>query len=313
MRITRAIVLLAAFCPVVYGKGISMNITKAVIPAAGLGTRFLPFTKSIPKEMLTLLDENGTPKPALHHIIEEGLASGISNVYIITNDNKHEIKHYFEPDPQLEAELEKRGKKSLLSEVDRIIKSVNFTYIQQLEQLGLGHAILMAKKAIGTDYFGVMLPDDIIAGDNPGLAQLIKVAEKEQASVIAVQEVPQQSVSSYGIIAIKKKISDRLFEIDTLVEKPALEDAPSNLAITGRYVLSPKIFASLEVIKPGAGGELQLTDAIADMLNKGERVFAYKFEGRRFDIGTPLGWLEANIYYGLQNPKYASIIKKSCP
>lgn len=166
----------------------------------------------------------------------------------------------------------------------------------------------MAKQAIGNNYFAVMLPDDIIAGKTPGLAQLIKVAEQQNASVIAVQEVPEESVSSYGVIKIKQKVSDNLFEIETLVEKPK-ENAPSNLAICGRYVLSPTVFDSLEVTKPGAGDEIQLTDAIADMLEKGERVFAYKIEGR-FDTGTPAGWLETNIHYALQDPKYAAVVKK---
>jgi UTP--glucose-1-phosphate uridylyltransferase len=259
----------------------TMKINKAVIPAAGLGTRFLPYTKAIPKEMLPLLEI-----PSIQHIVVEGLGSGITEFYIIANDDKQAIKNHFSPDPALAAKLAKTGKSALLDSVNAIINAAQFAYIPQPEPLGLGHAVLQAKDAIGDEYFGIFLPDEIMIGDIPALAQLIAIAEKYNASVIGVQEVPQ--------------------------EKPPVDQAPSNYALAGRYVLSPRVFASLEVITPGAGGELQLTDGIADMMSKGERVIAYVMNTARYDVGNPLGWIQANIEVGLKHPKYAAVIKELC-
>jgi UTP--glucose-1-phosphate uridylyltransferase len=267
-----------------------MNITKAIIPAAGLGTRFLPYTKAIPKEMLPLLN-----KPAIQLIIEEGLASHIKEFNIILNDDKQAIKNHFSPQPTLEQKLKEVGKESLLNDVNAIINSAHFNYIPQPIPHGLGHAVLMAKAAIGNEYCGIFLPDEIMIGQTPALAQLITIAQKYNASVIGVQQVPHEKVSSYGIIDIKKELESDIFEVAHLVEKPTLSQAPSNYAIIGRYVLSPRIFHSLETIAPGAGGEIQLTDGITHMMNNGERVIAYVINTTRYDIGTPAGWLNANI------------------
>lgn len=283
-----------------------MDISKVVIPAAGLGTRFLPYSSVIPKEMLPLLN-----KPAIQFIVEEGLASALQNYIMITAQGKDQIIDYFDPSSHLEAEIEGKGKAELLSDVKKIVRNAHFTYIRQNEPLGLGHAIWMARHAIGKEYFGVCLPDDIIVNDGtPGLAQLIRIARQEKGSVIAVQEVPADCISSYGVIGIKKQITPHLFQVSHLAEKPDQKDAPSNLAIIGRYVLSHKIFNSLDEISTYAVGELQLTDAIGHMLKNNEKVFAYKIQGTRYDIGSPLGWIKAIIGLSLQDPYYAPHVKK---
>ena len=283
-----------------------MDVIKTIIPAAGLGTRFLPFTKAMPKEMLPLLN-----KPAIQYIVEEGLKSGIKNFTIITGKAKHAIEDHFDTSLELELALEEREKDSLISGIKKIIRMSHFTYIRQSEPLGLGHAVLMAKHSVSNkEYFGVALPDDIIVARQPGLSQLISIARQERASVIAVQEVPANCVSSYGVIAIKKQITPKLFQISHLVEKPLQKDAPSNLAIIGRYVLSQKLFQSLEDISTYAMGELQLTDAISNMAQNGEKVFAYKIQGTRYDIGNPLGWIKAIIGTSLQDPHYGPHVKK---
>lgn len=285
----------------------TMKITKAVIPAAGLGTRFLPYTKAVPKEMLPILE-----KPSIQLIIEEGLASNVTHFNIIANDDKPELKNHFSRRPKLEAQLEKSGKSSLLNNINAIIASAQFTFIPQPEPLGLGHAILQAKEAVGDEYFGIFLPDEIMIGEIPALAQLIAIADKYNASVIGVQEVPREKVSSYGVIAIKQELEDGVFEVEHLVEKPSVDQAPSNFALAGRYVLSPRIFTSLENTKPGAGGEIQLTDGIAEMMRSGERVIAYVMKTSRYDVGNPLGWIQANIEVALQHPTFEHIIKEYC-
>jgi len=269
-----------------------MNITKLIIPAAGLGTRFLPITKTLPKEMLPLGN-----KPAIQHIVEEGIKSHIKEFYIIINKEKRELRTYFDTDKELEAILKQQGKLSLLDSIKEIQEHAKLFYIEQPKPLGLGHAIMMAQQEIGNNYFGVILPDDIIVCNNPGIGQLMHIAYKEHASVIAVQEVPQNKISSYGVIAIKEQITQDLFEIDHMVEKPSVEQAPSNLAIIGRYILSPKIFPSLEKLYHNhRDGELQLTHAIDMMMkNQQEKVYAYKIKGTRHDIGTPQGWMETII------------------
>ena len=283
-----------------------MNISSVIIPAAGYGTRFLPYTKTIPKEMLPLLNT-----PAIHTIIDEGIDSNIKNIVLVTNKEKEALNKYFSSAPLLEHFLERQHKSNLLSTVEHILNSITLSFVEQAEQKGLGHAILMARTAIKDSYFGIMLPDDIIHHHTPALAQLIAIAQKENATIIAVQEVPRELVSSYGIIAIKRKINSRLYEVDTLIEKPSTKQAPSNLAIIGRYILSNKIFDALEHIEPSANGEIQLTDGIAHILKEqNERVLAYKIEGRRYDIGTPLGWLKATFDIALQHPEYSEEIKQ---
>lgn len=277
-----------------------MEISKVIIPAAGLGTRFLPYTKSVPKEMLPL----GT-QPAIHFIAEEALAASLNNFFIITGKGKDSICDYFDTSTQLEQLLREHKKSDMTANIMRIIRSSNFTYIRQPEPLGLGHAVWMARHSIGKEYCAIMLPDDIIFSKQSGIGQLVRIARQEKTSVIAVQEVPTDEISSYGIIGVKKQITPNLFQVSSLVEKPHPKDAPSNLAIVGRYVLSHKIFPALEQLSTYATPELQLTDAISCMLHNNERVFAYKVQGTRHDLGTPFGWLKANIHYALQNPEMA--------
>jgi UTP--glucose-1-phosphate uridylyltransferase len=276
-----------------------MEITKVVIPAAGLGTRFLPYTKTVPKEMLPVFG-----KPAIHYSVQEAVNSGIDNVLFITSRNKELISDYFDAAPELDAFLENKNKLHEIKDIKQLIKSTHFSYIRQSEPLGLGHAVLMAKPFIGKEYFAIALPDDIIMSKNPALNQLIRIARQEKATAIAVKEVPHDQVSAYGVIRIKKQITPNLFQVDSLVEKPSIKDAPSNLAIVGRYIMSHKIIASLEEMSSYATSELQLTDAIGHMLQQNEKVFAYKVEGTRYDVGTPRGWLKAVVDLGLQDPVY---------
>jgi len=281
-----------------------MDIIKAIIPAAGLGTRFLPFTKSVPKEMLPLL-----AKPAIQYIIEEGLLSELSQFLVITSKEKQALANHFDTNHELQALLKEKNKEALTASVEKIIRAAHFTYIRQSEPLGLGHAVWMARHAVGKEYFSIFLPDDIIVSPIPAMSQLIKIARQEKASIIAVQEVPDECVSSYGIVSIKKQITPSLFQIGSLVEKPQQRDAPSNLAIIGRYVLSPKLFKALDDISTYAVGELQLTDGINQMMKNNEKVFAYKVQGTRYDIGTPLGWIKCIIGMSLQHPHYAPHIR----
>ncbi len=284
-----------------------MQINTAIIPAAGLGTRFLPFTKSVPKEMLPILN-----RPAIHSIIQEGVASAVSHFCIITNGNKPTLCDYLQESPELAALLARRKAGNQLESIDTLISSAHISYAMQYEPLGLGHAVLMGKKVVGDAWFGVMLPDDIFETgiELPALEQLIVVAKKYNAMVIAVQEVAPEAVSAYGIVLVKKEVSGGLFEIAGIVEKPTIDNAPSRLAAIGRYVFSPLIFDALEKIKPGSGGEIQLTDAIHYLAASGHPVLAYVVKGARYDIGNPLGWLTTNIAIGLENPMYAPAIRK---
>lgn len=282
-----------------------MDITKAIIPAAGLGTRFLPYTKAIPKEMLPLLN-----KPAIQYIIEEGLGAAINNFLLVTGKDKQSITNHFDSRPDLDTFLKEHNKGDIMAGVQKILRQAAFTYVRQSEPLGLGHAIWTARHTIGKEYFSIFLPDDIIVSKTPAIEQLIKIARQEKGSVIAVQEVPNECLSSYGVIGVKKQITPHLFQVSHLVEKPAQKDAPSNLAVIGRYVLSHKIFNSLEEISGYAVGELQLTDAISHMMKNNEKVFAYKVQGTRYDIGTPLGWIKAIIGMSLQDATYAPHVKK---
>lgn len=281
-----------------------MDVTKVVIPAAGKGTRFLPFTKSVPKEMLPLLE-----KPSIQYIIEEGLQAAVKNYIVITSAGKTALEDYFDAKPDLEAFLKEHDKEGLLRGLEKITRSTQFTYIRQAEALGLGHAVSLAEQCINKEYFGVMLPDDILVGKQSALGQLMRIARQEKASVIAVQDVPVECVSSYGIIDIKQQITPHLFQVSNLIEKPAQKDAPSNLAVIGRYILSHKIFGSLDHISTYSTGEIQLTDAISHLIQNNEKVFAYKVQAMRYDVGTPIGWIKAIIGLALQHPHYAPYIK----
>lgn len=280
-----------------------MNEVRAIIPAAGFGTRFLPATKAIPKELLPLLD-----KPAIQYSIEEGLQSGIKDFVVVIGKNKTSIEDHFDSYLELENLLKSKNKEDLLQDVTKIIKTANFMYVRQREQLGLGHAIWTARRAFNKEHVAIFLPDDIISGPTPGMAQLIKIATQEKCNVLAVMEVPREEVSRYGVISIRRQFSPNLFQVKDLVEKPPTSKAPSNLAIIGRYVLSPNIFESLEDLKIGSGGEVQLTDGIQNLLLSGEKVFAYKIQGQRYDAGTTLGWLKANLHFALKHPKYSQPI-----
>ncbi|GGE56708.1 UTP--glucose-1-phosphate uridylyltransferase [Pullulanibacillus camelliae] len=273
------------------------SVKKAIIPAAGLGTRFLPATKAMPKEMLPIVD-----KPAIQYIVEEAVASGIEDIIIVTGRSKRAIEDHFDSSPELEHNLEIKGKDSLLEEVQKATHLAEIHYIRQKEPKGLGHAVWCARKFIGDEPFAVLLGDDIFRGEEPGLQQLIKQYENTLSSVIAVQEVPQDQTHRYGIIAPKEMLSQRLASVKRFVEKPAQGTAPSNLAIIGRYVLTPEIFEYLEKKEIGAGGEIQLTDDI-EKLNTIQAVYAYNLEGERFDTGEKLGFLETIFAFALDNPE----------
>lgn len=273
-----------------------MKVRKAIIPAAGLGTRFLPATKAQPKEMLPIVD-----KPTLQFIIEEAVASGIDEILIITGRNKKSIEDHFDKSIELELELEAKGKLDLLDEVRQISNMVNIHYIRQKEPKGLGHAIYCAKSFIGNEPFAVLLGDDIVHSDVPCLQQLIDVYEYYNNTVLGVQQVQQSDVHKYGIVN-GKTIDERIYRVDDLVEKPATENAPSNVAILGRYIIMPSIFEVLEKTAPGANGEIQLTDAL-NQLARNEAVYAYEFEGRRYDVGDKQGFLEATVEFALRRPQ----------
>lgn len=282
-----------------------VEINKVIIPAAGLGTRFLPFTKAVPKEMLPILN-----KPAIQYVIEEAINAEVTNINIITAREKDAIARHFDPSLELDMLLKERNKGDLLKNLEHIINAATFSYVRQSEPRGLGHAIWTARHMIGKEYFSVMLPDDIIIGKTPALAQLIKIARQEKGSVIAIQEVSGEEISSYGVIGIKKQITPNLFQVSHLIEKPDQKDAPSNLAVIGRYVLSYKLFSALEEIEADEKGELQLTNGINQMLHNNEKVFAYKVQGIRYDVGNPIGWIKAIIGCALQDPYYAPHITK---
>ena len=272
------------------------KVRKAVFPAAGLGTRFLPATKAIPKEMLPLVD-----KPIIQYGVEEALAAGCDQIIVITGRGKSAIEDHFDVSYELENELEERGKAELLAEVRKISGMINVAYVRQKKAMGLGHAVLMARELVGDEPFGVILPDDIIDARVPCLKQMIDVYNKTGSSVLATQEIEGKAISAYGVLDAKPADThaSRLYEVKNLVEKPKPEDAPSNLAIIGRYVLTPRIFEMLEATEPGKGGELQLTDGIKQLL-KHEKVYGYTFEGTRHDTGDKLGMLKATVEFGLK-------------
>lgn len=273
-----------------------MEVKKAVIPAAGLGTRFLPVTKSVPKEILPIVD-----KPTIQYIIEEIVASGIEDILIITGRNKEIIINHFDQVPELEFNLKIKGKNAELKMVQDITDMANIFTVRQGEAKGLGHAVLCAKEFVGDEPFAVILGDDIVYNhDNPALKQMIRVFNEHQTSVLGVQTVPHEDVSKYGIVK-GKELSDYVYSVEDLVEKPSIEDAPSDLAILGRYIITPDIFEILEHTGKGAGGEIQLTDGLR-RLAKRQKMVAYDFAGRRYDVGDKLGFLEATVEYGLRTP-----------
>jgi UTP--glucose-1-phosphate uridylyltransferase len=270
-----------------------MKVRKAIIPAAGLGTRFLPATKALPKEMLPIVD-----KPTLQFIIEEAVESGIEEILIITGRNKSSIENHFDKSVELELELESKGKLDLLEEVRRISDLVNIHYIRQKEPKGLGHAVYCAKSFIGDEPFAVLLGDDIVYAPKPCLKQMIEVYNQYKATILGVQTVPLDDVTKYGIIDANP-IENRVYKVSGLIEKPNIEDAPSNIAILGRYILNPTIFDILKQTHPGKSGEIQLTDALNELASI-EDMYAYNFEGRRYDVGDKQGFLEATIEYALR-------------
>ncbi|MEC5425941.1 UTP--glucose-1-phosphate uridylyltransferase GalU [Virgibacillus sp. C22-A2] len=282
-----------------------MKVKKAIIPAAGLGTRFLPATKAQPKEMLPIVD-----KPTIQYIVEEAVASGIEDIIIISGRGKRAIEDHFDTSYELEEKLAQKGDMEMLEMVQSISKLANIHYIRQKEPKGLGHAIACAHSFVGNEPFAVLLGDDIVESDEPCLKQLIDVYDKYQTSIIGVHDVPEEDVSKYGIIKplTTKDFGSSINAIETLVEKPAKEDAPSNLAIMGRYVLSADIFTILENQEPGKDGEIQLTDAIKK-LNEIEQVLAYNFTGKRYDIGGKLGFVQATIDFALNREDLHDDIK----
>ncbi|MDY0022759.1 UTP--glucose-1-phosphate uridylyltransferase GalU [Arenimonas caeni] len=278
----------------------SQRIRKAVFPVAGLGTRFLPATKTVPKEMLPVVD-----RPLIQYAVDEAIEAGCDTLVFVTNRYKHSVADYFDKAYELEQKLEKAGKSELLAMIREVLpRHVRAVFVTQAEALGLGHAVLCAEPVVGNEPFAVLLPDDLIWNKGPGaLRQMADLAEKESASVIAVQDVPPEQTGSYGIVATRD-FSGRHGEISAIVEKPRPEDAPSNLAVVGRYVLSGRVFEHLRNTRPGAGGEIQLTDGIAALMAR-ERALAYRFEGRRFDCGSRIGLVEATIEFALDHDDLA--------
>lgn len=272
------------------------KVRKAIIPAAGYGTRFLPATKAMPKEMIPIVD-----KPTIQFIVEEAIASGIEDILIITGKLKRPIEDHFDSNPELEENLRAKGKHDLLELVEETT-GLNLYFARQAYPLGLGHAVLQAKAFVGNEPFVIMLGDDVMVDEEPLTKQLINSYEKTHASNIAVMKVPHEETSSYGIIDPEAEAGEGLYNVRKFVEKPEPEDAPSDLAIIGRYLLTPEIFDILEHLEPGKGGEIQLTDAI-DILNKTQRVFAKEFKGERYDVGDKFGFLKTTIQYGLKHPQ----------
>jgi UTP--glucose-1-phosphate uridylyltransferase len=276
-----------------------MKVRKAVFPAAGLGTRFLPATKAQPKEMLPLVD-----KPIIQYGVEEALSAGCDQIIIITGRGKTAIEDHFDHSYELEKLLEEKKKTDLLQIVRQISDMIHVAYVRQKEALGLGHAVLMARELVGNEAFAVLLADDVVDGQVPCLKQMMDVFDETQCSVIATQIVEGKAISAYGVLEVKPadgRFDGRLFEIVSMVEKPKPEEAPSNLAIIGRYILTPAIFELLAETQAGTGGELQLTDGMRQLLKK-ERMYAYVFEGRRHDTGDKLGFLKATVEFALQRP-----------
>ena len=284
-----------------------LKVRKAVFPAAGLGTRFLPATKAMPKEMLPLVD-----KPIIQYGVEEALGAGCDQIVIITGRGKTAIEDHFDVSYELEKMLEEKGKRELLTIVRQISDMIHVAYVRQKEALGLGHAVLMSRELVGNEPFAVLLADDVIDAAVPCLKQMMEVYEETQSSVIAIQVIDGPAISAYGVIDAKQiagKHDGRLYEIKSLVEKPKLEDAPSNLAVIGRYILTPRIYEMLEHTPLGASGELQLTDGLRLLLQK-EKIYGFRFEGRRHDTGDKLGFLKATVEFALKRSDLGGDLRK---
>jgi UTP--glucose-1-phosphate uridylyltransferase len=276
----------------------AQKVRKAVFPAAGLGTRFLPATKAQPKEMLPIVD-----KPIIQYGVEEAMAAGCDQIIIVTGRGKTAIEDHFDVSYELEKMLEERKKTELLTIVRQISDMIHIAYVRQKEAMGLGHAVLMAKELVGNEPFAVLLADDLIDGQVPCLKQMIETFEQTQSSILAIQQIEGPSISQYGVLDAKPVNSnERLYQVKNMVEKPRAEEAPSNLAIVGRYILTPAIFETLERTPLGSGGELQLTDGIRLLLQK-EKVYGYRFEGKRHDAGDKLGFLKATVEFALKRPE----------
>jgi UTP--glucose-1-phosphate uridylyltransferase len=278
-----------------------MRVRKAVFPAAGLGTRFLPATKAQPKEMLPLVD-----KPIIQYGVEEAVASGVDNIILVTGRGKNAIEDHFDVSVELETFLESRGKKELLGEIRKISNMINFAYVRQGEPLGLGHAVLVTRELVGDEPFAVILADDVIDATPPAVKQLVDVFNRVKGPVLAVERVPMDDVSSYGVISPNRSASlgDGIYEVQDLVEKPPKSEAPSDLAIIGRYILTPDIFTALETIKSDRTGEIQLTNGLRELL-KSRPIYACEVKGVRHDTGNKLGFLKAVVYFALRRPDIA--------
>ncbi|MEM8978719.1 MAG: UTP--glucose-1-phosphate uridylyltransferase GalU [Pseudomonadota bacterium] len=270
------------------------KVTKAIFPVAGMGTRFLPATKSVPKEIMTLVD-----RPLIQYAIDEARAAGIKEFIFVTSRGKGALEDYFDHAPQLEAELRKKGKNELLDTLKNTnMDSGAIAYIRQHKALGLGHAVWCARRLVGNEPFAVILPDDVIAAEKPCLQQMVEAYEETGGSMVAAMEVPPEKTSSYGVLDVKEDFGT-MVSVSGMVEKPPQEEAPSNLAVIGRYILSPKVLSNLNRLKSGAGGEIQLTDAIADEITSGRDVYGLRFRGQRFDCGSKAGFLQATVAFGL--------------
>ncbi|MBS1197948.1 MAG: galU [Proteobacteria bacterium] len=280
------------------------KVTKAIFPVAGLGTRFLPATKASPKEMLPIVD-----KPLIQYAVEEAVAAGVTDMIFVTGRSKRAIEDHFDKSVELELELERKQKSEMLELVRNILpKNVNCIYIRQAEPLGLGHAVLCAKPVIGDEPFAVLLADDLLDGEPPVLRQMVDTYDYYRCSVLGVQDVPRQETRSYGIVAARP-VAERIEQVSAIVEKPRPEEAPSTLAVVGRYVLTPRLFYYLENGKPGAGGEIQLTDGIAALLAE-EQVLAYRYNGTRYDCGSKLGYLQATVVFGQRHPEVGAAFRQ---
>lgn len=270
------------------------KVTKAVFPVAGLGTRFLPATKSIPKEIMTLVD-----KPLIQYAIDEARAAGIKEFIFVTSRGKGALEDYFDHAPELESSLRKKDKTDLLKTLKNTnMESGAIAYIRQHKALGLGHAVWCARRLIGNEPFAVILPDDVIAAEKPCLQQMVEAHQETGGCMVAAMEVPPEKASSYGVLDVREDMGS-MVSVNGMVEKPPMEEAPSNLAVIGRYILTPKVLNNLNQIKQGAGGEIQLTDAIAREIDAGRDVYGYRFRGQRFDCGSKAGYLQATVAFGL--------------
>jgi len=282
-------------------RSVNTSVRKAVFPAAGLGTRFLPATKAQPKEMLPLVD-----KPIIQYSVEEAVASGVSNIILVTGRGKNAIEDHFDVSVELETYLEARGKRDQLAEVRKISNLINFAYVRQGEPLGLGHAVLVARELVGDEPFAVLLGDDVIDADPPAIKQLIDVFDRVKGPVLAVERVPRENISSYGVIAVDTTVNlgPGVFQVRDLVEKPPREEAPSDLAIIGRYVLTPDIFPALAATKSDRTGEIQLTNGLRELV-KSRPIYACEVNGVRHDTGNKLGYLKAVVYFAMKRPDLA--------